>query len=63
MKAGFVEAPCTLLAVTGRDLRDVAMQVVTVERTIDETTFVGRGLFAKGLTRLTVENGTWVQVR
>ncbi len=63
VKAGFVEAPCLLLTVDGMDRLKVAMQVARVERDLDATTFFGRGIFAKDLTKLTVANGTFVQVR
>jgi hypothetical protein len=58
-KAGFVEAPCTLLLVEGEERNDVCMKVERVERDMDRTTFIGRGVF-RTFTKLVIPNEKWV---
>lgn len=61
-KAGFVEAPCTIAHIQGMTMRECAMKVSSIERTAYETTFIGRGVFDEDLSKLTVDNGTWVEL-
>ncbi|TAK97636.1 MAG: hypothetical protein EPO08_21030, partial [Rhodospirillaceae bacterium] len=61
IKAGFVEAPCTLVKVPGRTMLETVMKVARIERDDNKTTFIGRFSFpgTKG-NKVIVENGVYV---
>lgn len=61
IKAGWVEAPCTIIGVEGKPWRNVAMKVTSIERNVDDTTFFGQPLF-NGQPKLTLPNWTIVSL-